>query len=73
MSDRSPTAYDVTLCVEDLRAALALHGITLPSLRADLPGFAGTYAPPAGLVTLGNCNTATARALAAVLRKAAAE
>ncbi|MGW2031892.1 hypothetical protein [Streptomyces spinosus] len=73
MSDRSPTAYDVTLCVEDLRAALALHGITLPSLRADLPSFAGTYAPPAGLVTLGNCNTATARALAAVLRKAAAE
>ncbi|MGW4597069.1 hypothetical protein ACWEOA_17430 [Streptomyces sp. NPDC004457] len=73
MSDRSPTAYDVTLCVEDLRAALALHGITLPSLRVDLPGFAGTYAPPAGLVTLGNCNTATARALAAVLRKAAAE
>ncbi|QJS12281.1 hypothetical protein HKX69_24665 [Streptomyces argyrophyllae] len=73
MSDRSPTAYDVTLCVEDLRAALALHGITLPSLRADLPSFAGTYDPPAGLVTLGNCNTATARALAAVLRKAAAE
>ncbi|MET8559967.1 hypothetical protein ABZV75_04895 [Streptomyces flaveolus] len=73
MSDRSPTAYDVTLCVEDLRAALALHGITLPSLRVDLPSFAGTYAPPAGLVTLGNCNTATARALAAVLKKAAAE
>ncbi|MEV5142877.1 hypothetical protein AB0L14_00185 [Streptomyces sp. NPDC052727] len=73
MSDRSPTAYDVTLCVEDLRAALALHGITLPSLRVDLPSFAGTYTPPAGLVTLGNCNTATARALAAALRKAAAE
>ncbi|MFF8904062.1 hypothetical protein [Streptomyces olivaceoviridis] len=73
MSDRSPTAYDVTLCVEDLRAALALHGITLPSLRVDLPSFAGTYAPPAGLVTLGNCNTATARALAAALRKAAAQ
>ncbi|MEW2508602.1 hypothetical protein [Streptomyces sp. NPDC046870] len=73
MSDRSPTAYDVTLCVEELRAALALHGITLPSLRADLPSFAGTYAPPAGLVTLGNCNTATARALAAALRKAAAQ
>ncbi|MFF5531248.1 hypothetical protein ACFY71_02035 [Streptomyces cinerochromogenes] len=73
MPDHSPTAYDVTLCVEDLRAALALHGITLPSLRVDLPSFAGTYTPPAGLVTLGNCNTATARALAAVLRKAAAE
>ncbi|MCS0605230.1 hypothetical protein NX794_29060 [Streptomyces sp. LP11] len=71
MPDHSPTAYDVTLCVEDLRAALALHGITLPSLRVDLPSFAGTYAPPAGLVTLGNCNTATARALASVLKKAA--
>lgn len=71
MPDHSPTAFDVTLCVEDLRSALALHGITLPSLRVDLPGFAGTYAPPAGLVTLGNCNTATARALAAALRKTA--
>ena len=71
MPDRSPTAYDVTLCVEDLRTALALHGITLPSLRVDLPSFAGTYAGPAGLVTLGNCNTATARALAAALRKTA--
>ncbi|MGW1914133.1 hypothetical protein ACWCQS_26245 [Streptomyces sp. NPDC002076] len=68
---RSPTAYDVTLCVEELRSALALHGITLPSLRVDLPSFAGTYARPAGLVTLGNCNTATARALAAALRKTA--
>ncbi|AOR34709.1 hypothetical protein BFF78_29945 [Streptomyces fodineus] len=71
MPDRSPTAFDVALCVEDLRAALTLHGITLPSLRVDLPGFAGTYVPPAGLVTLGNCNTATARALAAALRKTA--
>ena len=73
MPERPPTAYDVTLCVENLRTALALHGITLPSLRADLPSFAGTYSPPAGLVTLGNCNTATARALAAALRKTAAE
>ncbi|MEU3856081.1 hypothetical protein AB0F03_01645 [Streptomyces sp. NPDC028722] len=72
MRDRSPTAYDVTLCVEELRTALALHGITLPSLRVDLPAFAGTYAPPAGLVALGGCNTATARALAAALRKTAA-
>ncbi|MFS4092908.1 hypothetical protein [Streptomyces sp. AF1A] len=67
----SPTPYDVTLCVEELRSALALHGITLPSLRVDLPSFAGRYARPAGLVTLGSCNTATARALAAMLRKAA--
>ncbi|MEV6587667.1 hypothetical protein [Streptomyces acidicola] len=62
---------DMSRCVEELRAALALHGITLPSLRVDLPTFAAAYAPPAGLVALGNCNTATARALAAALRKAA--
>ncbi|MFJ8536419.1 hypothetical protein [Streptomyces sp. NPDC093591] len=66
-----PTPCDTTLCAEELRTALALHGITLPSLRADLPTFAGDYSPPAGLVALGNCNTATARALAAVLREAA--
>ncbi|MER6533277.1 hypothetical protein ABT215_05530 [Streptomyces sp900105755] len=71
MPDHSPTAYDVTLCVEDLRTALAGHGITLPSLRVDLPSFAGRYGPPAGLVALGNCNTATARALAVALRKTA--
>ncbi|MFI8948846.1 hypothetical protein ACIGO6_20300 [Streptomyces sp. NPDC053750] len=62
---------DLTRCVEELRAALTLHGITLPSLRVDLPTFAGTYAPPGGLVALGNCNAVTARALTAVLRKAA--
>ncbi|WP_406494986.1 hypothetical protein OHB06_31385 [Streptomyces sp. NBC_01604] len=66
-----PTPYDTTLCLEELRAALALHGITLPSLRMDLPTFAADYEPPAGLITLGNCNTATARALAAALREAA--
>lgn len=73
MPDPSPTALDVTLCVENLRSALALHDITLPSLRVDLPSFAGTYATPAGLVALGNCNTATANALAAALRKTVAE
>lgn len=62
---------DMSRCVEELRAGLALHGITLPSLRVDLPTFASRYTPPAGLITLGNCNTATARALAAALRKAA--
>ncbi|MBT2394782.1 hypothetical protein [Streptomyces sp. ISL-100] len=49
--------------IEELRAALTEHGITLPSLGRDF----GT--PP--LVILGNCNLATARALTAVLRKAA--
>ncbi|MFF5402677.1 MULTISPECIES: hypothetical protein [Streptomyces] len=73
MSDHSPTAYDVTLCVEELRAALALHGITLPSLGLHLPSFAARYGETTGLLALGNCNTTTARALAAVLRKAAGE
>jgi hypothetical protein len=49
--------------VEELRDALALHGIKLPSLRVDIL--------TAGLVTLGNCNTVTARELAAALRKSA--
>lgn len=62
------SAFDITLCVEDLRDALSAHGITLPSLRVDLSSFAGTYRPPAGLVALGNCNATTARMLAAVLR-----
>ncbi|MFF4399456.1 hypothetical protein [Streptomyces sp. NPDC001480] len=70
MPDQPPTAYDVTLCVENLRAALALHG-TLPSLRADLASFAN--ARPTGLVALGNCNTATAHALATALQKSAGE
>lgn len=62
---------DMARCVEELRAALALHGITLPSLGVDLPTFAGTYAPPVGLVSLGACNATTAHALTAVLRTAA--
>ncbi|MGP4044152.1 hypothetical protein [Streptomyces sp. 2A115] len=68
----APTAYDMERCVGELRTALAAHGITLPSLRVDLPTFAGTHSPPAGLIALGNCNTATARKLVAVLREAAA-
>ncbi|MET9773028.1 hypothetical protein ABZ023_02025 [Streptomyces sp. NPDC006367] len=62
---------DMVRCVEELRAALTLHGIRLPSLRVDLPAFAGSYAQPAGLIALGNCNIATARALTDILRKAA--
>lgn len=55
------TPYDTTLCLEELRDALALHGITLPSLRVGVPA----------LIVLGDCNVGTARALAAVLREAA--
>ncbi|MFF4400325.1 ATP-binding protein [Streptomyces sp. NPDC001480] len=72
MPSQPPTpssgVYDSTLCVEELRDALAGHGITLPSLRVDLPSFAAEYRPPAELVALGNCNVATAYRLAAVLR-----
>ncbi|WP_405820338.1 hypothetical protein OG241_32470 [Streptomyces sp. NBC_01390] len=67
----NPTDSDVTLCVEELRDALHAHGITLPSLRIDLAGFAGSYEPSRGLVALGGCNAATARKPAAVLRNAA--
>ncbi|MEW1826502.1 hypothetical protein [Streptomyces sp. NPDC088196] len=63
--------YDTTLCVEELREALDLHGIKLPSLGMDLVTQAGDYTPRVGLITLGNCNVPTARELAAALRKAA--
>ncbi|MGR8009385.1 hypothetical protein [Streptomyces hypolithicus] len=51
--------------VQELRAALTAHGITLPSLGRDFGS------PP--LVLLGNCNLATARALTSALCKATAE
>ena len=62
---------DVQDCAEDLRAALAAHGITLPSLGIDLPTFAARN-PTQLLIALGNCNLPTARALVAVLRKGVA-
>ncbi|MFF8842555.1 hypothetical protein ACF08N_07445 [Streptomyces sp. NPDC015127] len=58
-------------CAADLRAALAEHGITLPSLGVDLPTFAARY-PTRPLIALGNCNLLTARALVAALRKGVA-
>ncbi|MGW0731073.1 hypothetical protein [Streptomyces sp. NPDC002851] len=61
---------DIDDCVEQLRAALAAHGITLPSLGVDTPSFAARL-PLRPLVALGNCNKATARALTEVLNKAA--
>src|SRR5688500_17662371 len=42
----NPPMYDHSEaddCAEALRAALAEHGITLPSLRVDLPTFAARY------------------------------
>ncbi|MFF5701787.1 hypothetical protein ACFY7H_04710 [Streptomyces sp. NPDC012794] len=49
-----------------LRAALAAHGITLPSLDLHLPSYASSHRTPP-LITLGNCNVATARLLTAAL------
>ncbi|MGK5694892.1 ATP-binding protein [Streptomyces sp. URMC 128] len=55
-------------CVDELKSALSVHGIALPSLRVDVPTFAGAHGRTAGLVALGNCNTETARKLIAALR-----
>ncbi|MFI6371120.1 ATP-binding protein [Streptomyces sp. NPDC050546] len=64
----SVTLGDETdLCVDDLKSALAVHGISLPSLCVDVPTFAGAYGRTAGLVALGNCSTETARKLVSAL------
>ncbi|GGT99453.1 hypothetical protein [Streptomyces violascens] len=63
-----PDGDDMTRCVQELRRALAAHGIILPSLRVDLPSFVSRYPSPSGLVALGNCNTDTALRLAEALR-----
>lgn len=56
---------------EELRHALAGHGIRLPSLGLDVVTYARGWADP--LVALGNCPLDEARKLAAVLRRLAAE
>ncbi|MFJ3893286.1 MULTISPECIES: hypothetical protein [unclassified Streptomyces] len=65
----SPRSQEATTRVAELQAALAAHGIILPSLGVDLPSVVQTYRAP--LVELGNCSLDTARALTAALRKAA--
>ncbi|WP_078648474.1 hypothetical protein [Streptomyces leeuwenhoekii] len=52
--------------VEELRAALAKAGITLPSLGLDPVSLARLT--PCPLVELGRCSVETARRLVAVLR-----
>ncbi|WP_030419758.1 hypothetical protein [Streptomyces sp. NRRL F-5065] len=52
--------------VNELRAALAKAGITLPSLGLDPVSLAREA--PCPLVELGRCSVETARRLAAVLR-----
>lgn len=51
---------------EELRAALASHGIKLPLLRLD--PMTNTAGFPCPLVSLGSCNLETARKLTAALR-----
>lgn len=66
----SPT-YDIVEDIDALRAALAAHGITLPSLGVDPLTLAGwTKHPP--LVALGNCTVVTARRLSEALLRAGA-
>jgi hypothetical protein len=62
----SPTARQAaTRTVNQLRAALVMHGITFPSLDLDVVSLAGTHGPP--LVELGRINLETARLLTQVL------
>ncbi|MFB6618286.1 hypothetical protein ACFCV9_29405 [Streptomyces sp. NPDC056367] len=58
--------HEATEALEALRTALASHDITLPSLGLHLLSYAGRYTTPP-LITLGNCNAATAQRLAAAL------
>ncbi|MFG2342294.1 hypothetical protein [Streptomyces yangpuensis] len=59
---------EAAAALDALRGALAAHGITLPSLDLHLPSYAGRYGTPP-LITLGNCNAATAQRLATALAK----
>ncbi|MFI7243561.1 hypothetical protein [Streptomyces qinglanensis] len=68
---RSKNGDEGEACIAELGAALRAHGLTLPSLGVDPVTYAGRQPRP--LVSLGNCNVETARALAAVLRAAAGE
>lgn len=66
-TERRGAAGDLaTAMTEELRGALATHGIALPSLGLDPLTHASGRPDP--LVSLGNCNLDTARRLAAVLR-----
>lgn len=71
MPDTSPSPSDIPACVEELRQALALHNLQLPSLGLDIVSYASRYSPPLNLLSLGNCPTTTALALATILREAA--
>ncbi|WP_326589027.1 hypothetical protein [Streptomyces sp. NBC_01294] len=65
MSDH-PNDRKAIEALDALRAALSAHGITLPSMDLQLLSYAGRYDSPP-LITLGNCNAATAQKLAVAL------
>ncbi|MFJ4314641.1 hypothetical protein ACIP46_05085 [Streptomyces lavendulae] len=65
MSDPDGDRVAITALTE-LRAALAAHGITLPSLDLHLPSCAASHRTPP-LISLGNCNPATAQRIADAL------
>ncbi|MEV5934672.1 hypothetical protein ACIQCD_23250 [Streptomyces sp. NPDC093250] len=62
----APCVEEAEEVVEQLRAALAKAGISLPSLGLDPVSLAREA--PCPLVELGRCSVATARLIAAVLR-----
>ena len=65
--DLSSDPYRLAIvAAERLRATLAAHGITIPSLRGSRP------ARDTPFVELGSCRAEVADALAAVLEKAEA-
>ncbi|MFJ4414040.1 hypothetical protein [Streptomyces sp. NPDC088925] len=61
--------YEAQDHLERLRAALIAAGIKLPSLRLDLPSCSGEAQTP--LLDLGRVNLDTARALTALVERAA--
>ncbi|MFE9215323.1 hypothetical protein ACFYN3_03130 [Streptomyces lavendulae] len=65
MSDHDGDRIAITALTE-LRAALAAHGIALPSLDLHLPSYAASGTRPP-LISLGNCNPATAQRIADAL------
>ncbi|NBE53621.1 hypothetical protein [Streptomyces boluensis] len=61
------TLADAEAACQELSAALAKAGVTLPSLGLDPLSYGGEFS--FALVELGRCNVSTARALAAALRQ----
>jgi hypothetical protein len=71
MKTTEQTFREARSACEQLAAALASAGITLPSLGLDPVTAAGTGSRPRPLVELGCCNAETARALAEAVRAGA--